>query len=301
VAQILDGRAAAAALRKELAARIARLAERDCTPCLTMIRVGEDPASLVYVRAKERACRKLGVRSTTLALPPETSAAALRAEIARLNADPAVHGIILQLPVPETLPQEELIAAIDPGKDVDGFHPVNVGRLCLGQPGFVSATPLGILRLLRHHGVVVAGRRVVVLGRSRIVGRPLANLLSRQGADGDATVTICHSRTRDLAEISRAAEILIAAVGRPRFVTAEMVGAGAIVVDVGIHSLPGVGPGGKRRLCGDVAFDEVARRAAMISPVPGGVGPMTVACLVANTVAAAEAAPGVAPPGGGRA
>lgn len=291
MAQILDGRAAAAALEARLIRRVAALADRGVVPGLTLVRVGEDPASITYVRSKERACRRVGIRSDTLVLPAQTTRDDLLATIARLNADPAVHGILLQLPLPTHLSQEEFLAALDPRKDVDGFHPINVGRLCLGLPGFVPATPLGILRMLQHYAIPVAGRRVVILGRSRIVGRPLANLLSAQRPEGNATVTLCHSQTRELPTVTRTAEILIAAVGRPRFVVGGMVTPGAIVIDVGIHGEPDPERPGKRRLFGDVDFEAVQGIASAISPVPGGVGPMTVACVVENTVEAAEGSP----------
>ena len=292
MARILDGRAAAAALRERLGERVRSLRLRGVVPGLALVRVGEDPASASYVRSKEKASRDLGIDSRTLVLPAATDQEALLAEIRRLNGDPAVHGILLQLPLPGHLPEDELLAALDPEKDVDGFHPVNAGRLCLGLPGFVAATPLGILRLLQHHAIPTAGRHVVVLGRSRIVGRPLANLLSLKGPEGDATVTLCHSRTRDLPAIARTADILIAAIGRKRWVTAEMVAPGTVVVDVGIHSEPDPARPGKQRLAGDVDFDAVERVAGAISPVPGGVGPMTVACLIENAVRAAERAAG---------
>jgi methylenetetrahydrofolate dehydrogenase (NADP+)/methenyltetrahydrofolate cyclohydrolase len=293
MALVLDGRAAAAALRERLAGRVAALKRTGVVPQLVLIRVGEDPASAVYVRAKEKGCAELGIESRTLHPGSGIAAADLRDRIRALNADPAVHGILLQLPLPEGLDAEALLAEIDPAKDVDGFHPVNVGRLCLGLPGFVPATPLGIARLLQHHAIPVEGRRVVILGRSRIVGRPLANLLSGRGPEGNATVTVCHTRSRDLARTTREAEILVAAVGRPRFVTAEMTAPGAVVVDVGIHREPDPGRSGATRLCGDVDFDAVAARASAISPVPGGVGPMTVACLLENAVRAAELAAAV--------
>jgi methylenetetrahydrofolate dehydrogenase (NADP+)/methenyltetrahydrofolate cyclohydrolase len=205
-----------------------------------------------------------------------------------LNRDAAVHGILLQLPLPPQLSPDSLLAAIDPAKDVDGFHPISVGRLCLGLPGFVSATPLGILRLLQHYAVPLEGRHVVILGRSRIVGRPLANLLSARRADADATVTLCHSRSRDLPRLTRGADVLVAAVGRPRFVTGAMVAPGMVVVDVGMHGEPDPQRPGKQRLVGDVDFPAVEPVVAAISPVPGGVGLMTVACLMENTVQAAE-------------
>jgi len=290
VALILDGRAAAAAIEERLAGRIAALKARGAAPGLALLRAGEDPASVVYVRAKERACARLGILSRTIVLPAEVGAPRLRETIERLNADAGVQGILLQLPLPGHLAQEELLGAIDPDKDVDGFHPLNLGRLALGEPGFVAATPLGILRLLQHYAIPLAGRHAVVLGRSRIVGRPLANLLSTRTDETDATVTLCHSRTRDLPALTRLADILVAAVGRARFVTAEMVKPGAVVVDVGMHAEPDPRRPGKDRLQGDVDFEAVEPRAAAITPVPGGVGPMTVVSLMENTVLAAERA-----------
>jgi len=290
VARILDGRAAASALTARLGERVKALAATGLVPGLALLRVGEDPASASYVRSKERASRDLGIASSTLVLPSDIRKDTLLDEIHRLNADRSVHGILLQLPLPPHLPEDELLAEIDPAKDVDGFHPMNAGRLCLGLPGFVPATPLGIVRLLQHYEIPTAGRRVVILGRSRIVGRPLASLLSLKGPEGDATVTLCHSRTRGLPEIARTAEILVAALGRMQWVTAEMVAPGAVVIDVGIHSEPDPDRPGKRRVTGDVDFAAVEPIASAISPVPGGVGLMTVACLIENTVRAAEAA-----------
>ncbi|MBP7669526.1 MAG: bifunctional 5,10-methylene-tetrahydrofolate dehydrogenase/5,10-methylene-tetrahydrofolate cyclohydrolase [Candidatus Eisenbacteria bacterium] len=290
MAKILDGRAAAEALRARLRSRVEALAARGVVPGLVLLRVGDDPASVTYVRGKEKASRELGIASRTVVFPSDAPPARVEEEIVRLNDDSSVHGILLQLPLPAHLPEEELLSRIHPEKDVDGFHPVNAGRLCLGLPGFVAATPLGVLRLLQHYEIPVAGRRVVILGRSRIVGRPLANLLSQKGDAGDATVTMCHSRSRGIAEIAREGEILVAAIGRKRWVGAEMVGDGAVVIDVGIHSEPDPARPGKSRLCGDVDFDAVEPKASAITPVPGGIGPMTVACLLENTVRAAEAA-----------
>jgi len=290
VAELLDGRVAAAALKERLARRVARLREAGVHPRLEMLRVGEDRASVVYMRAKTKAAEEVGVDSATEVLAESADAEDVRAALARRNADPAVHGILLQLPLPAHLPTAELVAAIDPEKDVDGFHPINIGRLCLELPGFLPATPRGVVRLLEHYRVPIAGREVVILGRSATVGRPLANMLSGRGAHGNATVTLCHTRTRDLARVTRGAEILVVAAGQARMVGAEMVAAGATVIDVGIHSEPHPTRPGKRRLCGDVDFAAVAPRAAAITPVPGGVGPMTVACLLENTVEAAERA-----------
>jgi methylenetetrahydrofolate dehydrogenase (NADP+)/methenyltetrahydrofolate cyclohydrolase len=293
MARILDGRVAATALRQRLRGRVDALRGAGMLPQLVLIQVGEDPASTVYVRSKEKGCAELGIRSRTLRPAADIGHEALRDEIRALNRDADVHGILLQLPLPHDLEEEPLLAEIDPAKDVDGLHPINVGRLCLGLPGFVPATPLGIVRLLEHYAIPVEGRRVVILGRSRLVGRPLANLLSSRGAIGNATVTLCHTHTRDLPAVAREAEILIAAVGRPRFVTREMVAAGAVVVDVGVHREPDPARPGATKLCGDVDFDAVAAQAAAISPVPGGVGLMTVACLLENTVRAAELAAGI--------
>lgn len=287
MAQLLDGVAAAAALRAKVSRGVATLARKGVVPQIVMMRVGDDPASKVYVRAKEKAAQEVGVLSRTILLPADISAARLRSEITNLNADEEVHGILLQLPLPAPLPEEEMLAAIDPAKDVDGFHPMNVGRLVLGLPGFVPATPLGVLRLMEHYDISVAGRRVVVIGRSRIVGRPLANMLSAKDPHGDATVTVCHSRTKDLGGVTREAEILIAAAGQKHLVTADMVSPGVVVIDVGIHREPDPARPGKQRLTGDVDFEAVKDIAAAITPVPGGVGPMTVAALMENTFRAA--------------
>ncbi len=275
-ARIIDGKAVAATLRAELAARVATLAFQ---PGLTVILVGDDPASAVYVRSKDRAAKEAGILAQTIRMPAETAQATLLAEIARLNADPEVDGILVQLPLPGHIDAQAVIAAIDPGKDVDGFHPVNVGALAGGQPGLVPCTPAGVMKLLRHAGATLAGARALVLGRSAIVGRPVAALLLA----ADATVTIAHSRTRDLAAECRRADILIAAVGRAEMVRGDWIKEGATVIDVGINRLP------DGRLVGDVAYAECAERAGAITPVPGGVGPMTIACLLENTVEAAIA------------
>ncbi len=275
-ARIIDGKAVAATLRAELAARVATLAFQ---PGLTVILVGDDPASAVYVRSKDRAAKEAGILAQTIRMPAETAQATLLAEIARLNADPEVDGILVQLPLPGHIDAQAVIAAIDPGKDVDGFHPVNVGALAGGQPGLVPCTPAGVMKLLRHAGATLAGARALVLGRSAIVGRPVAALLLA----ADATVTIAHSRTRDLTAECRRADILIAAVGRAEMVRGDWIKEGATVIDVGINRLP------DGRLVGDVAYAECAERAGAITPVPGGVGPMTIACLLENTVEAAIA------------
>ena len=275
-ARILDGKALSAKLRAGLAARIAALPFK---PGLRVVRVGEDPASGVYVRNKDRAALEAGFDSATLHLPETTTEAALLTEIARLNADPAVDGILVQLPLPAHIRAEAAIAAVDPAKDVDGFHPLNAGRLAAGQPGLVPCTPRGVMHLLAEAGVALQGARALVLGRSQIVGRPMAQLL----LGADCTVTIAHSRTRDLPAECRRAEILIAAAGRPEMVRGDWIAPGAVVIDVGINRL------GDGRLVGDVAYAEALGHAGAITPVPGGVGPMTIACLLENTLEAALA------------
>lgn len=275
-AQIIDGKAVAAALRQDIAARVAGLGFR---PGLRVVRVGEDPASGVYVRNKDKAAQQVGFDSATIALPASTTEAELLEHVARLNADPAVDGILVQLPLPPQIRADRVIAAVAPEKDVDGFHPLNAGLLASGQPGLTPCTPKGVMHLLRAAGVALPGARAVVVGRSNIVGRPMAQLLLA----ADCTVTIVHSRTRDLPAECRRAEILVAAVGRPEMVRGDWVAEGATVIDVGINRLP------DGRLVGDVAFAEAAAHCGAITPVPGGVGPMTIACLLENTLDAALA------------
>ena len=275
-ARILDGKALGARLRAGLAARIAGLPFK---PGLRVVRVGEDPASGVYVRNKDRAAAEAGFDSATVHLPESTTEADLLAEIARLNADPAVDGILVQLPLPAHIRAEAAIAAVDPRKDVDGFHPLNAGRLAAGEPGLVPCTPRGVMHLLAEAGVTLRGARALVLGRSQIVGRPMAQLL----LGADCTVTIAHSRTRDLPAECRRAEILVAAAGRAEMVRGDWIAPGALVIDVGINRLP------DGKLVGDVAYAEAVGHAGAITPVPGGVGPMTIACLLENTLEAALA------------
>jgi len=275
-ASLIDGKRVAAALRANVAARTAALGYR---PGLAVVLVGDDPASSVYVRNKDRAATEAGIAARTLRLPADTPEAALLATIADLNADPAVDGILVQLPLPGQIRARVVIGAIDPAKDVDGFHPVNVGRLHDGTATLIPCTPLGVMKLLAEAGVALRGARAVVLGRSAIVGKPVAALLTA----ADATVTIAHSRTRDLAAECRRADVLVAAVGRPELVRGDWIAPGAVVIDVGINRLP------DGRLVGDVAFAEAAAVAAAITPVPGGVGPMTIACLIENTLTAAIA------------
>jgi methylenetetrahydrofolate dehydrogenase (NADP+) / methenyltetrahydrofolate cyclohydrolase len=275
-ARILDGKAIAAAVRARLAAQVAGLAFR---PGLAVVLVGDDPASAVYVRSKDRAANEAGIAVQTIRLPATTEETDLIACVARLNDDQSVDGILVQMPLPSQIRSRAVIAAIDPAKDVDGFHPLNVGRLADGNPFLVPCTPLGVMRLLAEAGVATAGARALVLGRSSIVGRPMAALLLA----ADATVTIAHSHTRDLAAECHRAEILIAAVGRPEMVRGDWIGAGAVIIDVGINRTA------EGKLIGDVAFAECLPCARAITPVPGGVGPMTIACLLENTVTAAVA------------
>ncbi len=284
-ARIIDGRAIAAELRARVASRVAGLAYR---PGLAVVLVGGDHASSVYVRSKNRAATEAGLATDSIRLPVGTTEAELLSVVARLNADPAVDGILVQLPLPPQISPQAVIEAIDPAKDVDGFHPINVGRLADGLPSLVPCTPLGIMKLLAAANVPLAGARALVLGRSAIVGKPMAALLLA----ANATVTIAHSRTRDLAAECRRAEVLVAAVGKLGMVRGEWIGKGATVIDVGINRRP------DGKLAGDVAFDEAAQVAGAITPVPGGVGPMTIACLLENTVTAAERrrSPAAGPP-----
>ena len=275
-ARILDGKALGAKLRAGLATRIATLPFK---PGLRVVRVGEDPASGVYVRNKDRAAAEAGFDSATIHLPETTTEADLLAEIARLNADPTVDGILVQLPLPAHIRAEAAIAAVDPRKDVDGFHPLNAGRLAAGEPGLVPCTPRGVMHLLAEAGVALRGARALVLGRSQIVGRPMAQLL----LGADCTVTIAHSRTRDLPAECHRAEILVAAAGRAEMVRGDWIAPGAVVIDVGINRLS------DGKLVGDVAYAEAVGHAGAITPVPGGVGPMTIACLLENTLEAALA------------
>ena len=273
---VIDGKAVAERLRGKLAERIAGLSFK---PGLVVVRVGEDPASGVYVRNKDRAATQAGFASRTRHLPESTTEAELLAEIAALNADPEVDGILVQLPLPKQIRPEAAIAAVDPAKDVDGFHPMNAGLLASGLPGLVPCTPRGVMHLLAEAGAKLSGARAVVVGRSQIVGRPMAQLL----LGADCTVTIAHSRTADLPGECRRADILIAAVGRPELVRGDWIREGAVVIDVGINRMP------DGKLKGDVAYEEALPRAAAITPVPGGVGPMTIACLLENTLEAALA------------
>jgi methylenetetrahydrofolate dehydrogenase (NADP+)/methenyltetrahydrofolate cyclohydrolase len=287
MAKLIEGRTIAEKVYAELRGEIADLKSRGRTPGLAVVLVGDNPASRAYVRSKDKMCRDLGLHSLKLELPAETTQEELVERVEALNRDPAIHGILVQSPPPKHIDEAAIVRAIDPAKDVDGFHPTNVAKLALGdESGFVPCTPLGCQRLLVESGVEISGAHAVVLGRSMIVGKPLALLLMRKGKGGDATVTVVHSRSQRLAEITRSADILIAAIGQPEFVRAEHVRDGAVVIDVGINRVDDPTMERGYRLVGDVAFDEVSKKASAITPVPGGVGPMTIAMLMANTVRA---------------
>ena len=286
---IIDGKKIAAEIRAEIAADAARFAaEAGRAPGLAVVLAGENPASVSYVTAKERACAECGIRSFPVRLPATVSQEALLAEVERLNADPEVDGILVQLPLPKGLDEQAVIRAIAPEKDADGFHPVSLGKLLIGLDTFVPCTPAGIIELLVRSGVETAGKRAVVVGRSNIVGKPVAALLARKGRGGDATVTVCHTATRDLAAHTREADVLVVAAGRPGTIGAGMVKKGAVVIDVGVNRIPDPTRKSGHRLVGDVDFDAVAPVASLITPVPGGVGPMTITMLLANTVKAAR-------------
>jgi methylenetetrahydrofolate dehydrogenase (NADP+)/methenyltetrahydrofolate cyclohydrolase len=285
--KLIDGKAIAEKVHAESRAGVEELKRRGITPGLAVVLVGDDPASRAYVRAKARKCLELGLYSVKHELPAETPQEKLVALVKELNADPAVHGILVQSPPPPHIDEAAVVAAIDPRKDVDGFHPVNVAKLAMDDPtGFVPCTPLGCQRLLVESGIETSGARVVVLGRSMIVGKPMALLLMAKGKGGDATVTVAHSRSKDLPGITREADILVAAIGRAGFVKAEHVREGAVVIDVGINRVDDPAHEKGYRLVGDVDFEQVAPKCSAITPVPGGVGPMTIAMLIANTLRA---------------
>ena len=284
-ARIIDGVAIGKEIRAEVAAEVAKLAEKGIKPGLAVVLVGENPASQVYVRAKGRACEEAGMKSVTITLPAETSEAEVLATVDRLNDDPTIHGMLVQLPLPKHINSDKVIHRISPAKDVDGFHPVNVGKLVLGdKTGFRPATPYGVQQMLIRSGIETKGAGVVVVGRSAIVGKPMANLLIQDGPGGNATVTVCHSRSKDLPAITRGADILVVAIGKPEFVTGDMVKPGAVVIDVGINRVGDASLPKGYRLCGDVKYAEAAEVASAITPVPGGVGPMTIAMLLMNTL-----------------
>jgi methylenetetrahydrofolate dehydrogenase (NADP+) / methenyltetrahydrofolate cyclohydrolase len=289
MANLIDGRAVAEKVYVDLRREIAELKSRGLTPGLAVVLVGDNPASRAYVRSKDKMSRELGLHSVKLELPASTTQRELLARVEELNRDPAVHGILVQSPPPKQIDEAEIVRALDPRKDVDGFHPLNVAKLAMGDPtGFVPCTPLGVQRLLIESKIDIAGAHVVVLGRSMIVGRPVALLLMQKAKGGDATVTVAHSRSKNLEEITRSADILIAAIGRAHFVKADHVREGAVVIDVGINRVDDKTNERGYRLVGDVAFDEVSQKVKAITPVPGGVGPMTIAMLMSNTVKAAR-------------
>ena len=291
--ELLDGRATSASLQAQIAAEVDYYLDKGWRrPHLTAILVGDDGASQTYVANKERSCKKVGFDSTVLRLPASTTEEELLAEVKRLNHDDSVDGFIIQLPLPKHIDEQKVIMAVSPAKDVDGFHPENVGRLCLGLDTFVSATPYGIITLLDEYGIETRGKHCVVLGRSNIVGRPIANLLSAKARPGDCTVTICHSRTQNIEQYTRSADLIIAALGVPGFLKADMVKEGVVVIDVGITRVPAETEKGYR-IMGDVDFDTVAPKCSYITPVPGGVGPMTIVSLMRNTLKAYKAKFGI--------
>jgi methylenetetrahydrofolate dehydrogenase (NADP+)/methenyltetrahydrofolate cyclohydrolase len=290
-ARLIDGNEVARAVRADVARDVAELRERGITPGLTVVLVGDNPASAVYVRSKGKASLEVGMNSDTIRLPASTSQEELLDIVDRLNGDAAVHGILVQMPLPKQIDSTAVIRSISPAKDVDGFHPVNVGKLLIGEKdGFAPCTPAGVQELLVRHGVDTRGKEAVIVGRSNIVGKPMAALLVQQGAGADCTVTICHSKTRDLAMHTRRADILIAAIGRSEVITGDMVKTGAVVIDVGINRVDDAAAPKGYRLVGDVHFESVRRVASLITPVPGGVGPMTIAMLLKNTARAARQA-----------
>ena len=278
MARLIDGKQISKQIKDELKEEVAGMKARGIKICLAVIQVGDDPASSVYVNNKKKACAYIGIDSRAYELPEETTEEELAALVERLNEDPAVNGILVQLPLPSHISEDRIIRTISPDKDVDGFHPVSVGRLWLGEKGFVSCTPAGIIQLLKRSGVEIEGKECVIIGRSNIVGKPMALLLLRE----NGTVTICHSRTKNLKEVAKRADILVAALGRPKFIDESYVKEGAVVIDVGIHR------DANNKLCGDVDFDRVAPHTSAITPVPGGVGPMTIAMLMNNCVESAE-------------
>ena len=286
MSDLISGKIISAQINEELCLEVKQLKTKGIEPCLAVVLVGEDPASEVYVRNKKRTGEEIGMRSIGHNLPDTTTQRELETLIQSLNADPAVHGILCQFPLPEGLDETKVIQTIAPEKDVDGLHPLNAGLIAMGIPKFISCTPYGVLQMLKRSEISTSGKNVVVLGRSNLVGRPIATLLSSKG--WDATVTVCHSRTSDLAEVASQADILIAAIGIPEFVKANMVKPGAVVIDVGINRIDDPNKAKGTRLVGDVAFEEVAAKASFITPVPGGVGPMTIAMLMVNTVNAAR-------------
>ena len=288
-AEIIDGKAIAEEMRADLSVEIEELKSKGVTPGLAVVLVGEDPASQVYVRMKGKACEKMGMHSETVKLPDETSEAELLGVIDRLNNDGKIHGFLVQLPLPKQIDEQKVLLAIHPGKDVDGFHPVNVGKVSIGDPtGFRPATPYGVQQMLVRHGAEIEGSHVVILGRSNLVGRPASAILTQKAKGANATVTMCHSRTKNIAEYARQGDILIAAMGMPEFVGAGMIKPGAVVIDVGTTRVEDPSTEKGYRIAGDVDFEAAMEVASAVTPVPGGVGPMTITMLLYNTVQAAR-------------
>jgi len=288
--KLILGKDVSSEIYTELRARIENLKSNGVTPGLAVVLVGDDPASQVYVRKKGEMCEELGMKSVTVRMPGDTTQEQLMAKVDELNNDPSIHGFLVQLPLPKHLDEEAVINAISPAKDVDCFHPSNVGRVLIGNPDFLPATPAGVQQMLIRSGIETSGKHVVVIGRSNIVGKPMAAMMVQKGVGADSTVTIVHSRTKDLPSITRQADILIVAIGKPRFVTADMVKEGAVVIDVGTNRVDDPTHPKGSRLVGDVDFENVKDKTSAISPVPGGVGPMTICMLMANAVKAAEKA-----------
>jgi methylenetetrahydrofolate dehydrogenase (NADP+)/methenyltetrahydrofolate cyclohydrolase len=289
-ARIIDGAKVAADMRAELKEQVAELKKKGIVPGLGVILVGEDPASKSYVTAKERACAEIGIYSDDNRLPSQTSQKDLITLIKKMNADPKINGILVQLPLPKHLNEAQVLMTISPDKDVDGFHPTNVGRMVVGEKAFLPCTPHGVIQLLIRSGVTIDGSHVVIVGRSNIVGKPLANMLIQKSPAGNATVTICHTRTKNLAFHTKQADIIIAAAGRPGTITADMIKPGAVVIDVGVNRVEDATKKSGYRLVGDVDFENVKEKASLITPVPGGVGPMTITMLLYNTVESAKQA-----------
>jgi methylenetetrahydrofolate dehydrogenase (NADP+)/methenyltetrahydrofolate cyclohydrolase len=287
-AKIIDGKQVAADMLAELKTEVAELKKEGIVPGLGVILVGDDPASQSYVTAKERTCAELGIYSDDNRLPASTTQKELIALINKMNADPKINGILVQLPLPKHLNEGEVLLAISPDKDVDGFHPTNIGKMVAGQPAFLPCTPHGVIKLLQRNAVKIEGAHVVVVGRSNIVGKPIANMLIQKNKNGNATVTVCHTKTKDLAHHTRQADIIIAAAGKPKTITADMVKDGVVVIDVGVNRIQDASRKSGYRLVGDVDFEAVKEKASLISPVPGGVGPMTITMLMYNTTESAK-------------
>jgi methylenetetrahydrofolate dehydrogenase (NADP+)/methenyltetrahydrofolate cyclohydrolase len=287
-AKIIDGKQVAADMRAELKNEVDKLKKQGTVPGLGVVLVGDDPASKSYVTAKEKTCEEIGIYSDDNRLPAETSQQELMALVAKMNKDPKIHGILVQLPLPKHLNEAEVLLAIDPDKDVDGFHPMNVGKMVVGEKGFLPCTPHGVIQLLIHSGVTIEGAEVVIVGRSNIVGKPLANMLMQKSSTGNATVTVCHTRTKNLASHTKRADIIIAAAGKPNTIKADIVKEGVVVIDVGVNRVEDPTKKQGYRLVGDVDFEAVKEKASLITPVPGGVGPMTITMLLYNTIESAK-------------